>query len=229
MAGAFWLAWMLLAQINFAYPLWYELLSIDETIAVYAPQNRNRRHFERTDKAERERLFAALVQAIHENGHGLLQLSYRDPAGKPIARMLTAAEIVHLQDVARLVERGRLFGWLSLGAWLLASAWLVINKIQPPALKRCIFIALSAMLVLTLIVLITGPVRLFYQLHEWVFPQGHQWFFYYQDSLMTTLLKAPDIFAAIALLWLAVSFPLWLIMIAASRYLTGRRLAAKNR
>jgi hypothetical protein len=27
-----------------------------------------------------------------------------------------------------------------------------------------------------------------------VFPEGHKWFFYYQDSLMSTVLKAPDSF-----------------------------------
>lgn len=43
-----------------------------------------------------------------------------------------------------------------------------------------------------------GPTRVFYTLHEWVFPSDHQWMFSYQESLMTTLMKAPDLFAAIA-------------------------------
>ena len=37
-------------------------------------------------------------------------------------------------------------------------------------------------------------------MHEWVFPAEHQWFFYYQESLMTVLMKAPDLFGAIAIL-----------------------------
>jgi hypothetical protein len=31
-----------------------------------------------------------------------------------------------------------------------------------------------------------------------VFPPGHAWFFYYEDSLMTTLMQAPHLFGFIA-------------------------------
>jgi len=47
-------------------------------------------------------------------------------------------------------------------------------------------------------VFIVGPKDVFYQMHIWVFPDNHQWFFYYQDSLMSTMMKAPDLFAGIA-------------------------------
>jgi hypothetical protein len=45
-------------------------------------------------------------------------------------------------------------------------------------------------------------------MHVWVFPADHQWFFYYQDSLMSTLMKAPYLFGyiAVALVALATVF-----------------------
>jgi hypothetical protein len=46
--------------------------------------------------------------------------------------------------------------------------------------------------------LIAGPTQVFYQFHLWIFPADHQWFFYWQDSLMSTLMKAPVLFGGIA-------------------------------
>ena len=48
-----------------------------------------------------------------------------------------------------------------------------------------------------LVLLIAGPTAVFYQLHIWIFPDDHQWFFYYQESLMSTMMKAPDLFGGI--------------------------------
>ena len=39
---------------------------------------------------------------------------------------------------------------------------------------------------------------MFYQFHIWLFPADHEWFFYWQDSLMSTLMKAPVLFGGIA-------------------------------
>jgi hypothetical protein len=44
------------------------------------------------------------------------------------------------------------------------------------------------------ILFIIGPRKSFHWIHTQIFPAGDQWFFYYQDSLMTTLMKAPDLF-----------------------------------
>jgi len=44
-----------------------------------------------------------------------------------------------------------------------------------------------------------GFTDVFYYLHTLVFPDNHQWFFYYQESLMSSLMKAPDLFAGIAI------------------------------
>ena len=70
-----------------------------------------------------------------------------------------------------------------------------------------------------LMVVVIGAKDVFYALHEWVFPSDHQWFFFYQDSLMSTMMKAPDFFGyvAAALVSLALII-LCLILSAASRY-----------
>jgi len=58
----------------------------------------------------------------------------------------------------------------------------------------------SAMLILLSCgaLLLIGPEAIFNQLHIWIFPENHQWFFYYEESLMSTMMKAPDLFAYIA-------------------------------
>jgi len=48
------------------------------------------------------------------------------------------------------------------------------------------------------IVFSIGPENVFNQLHIWVFPKENEWFFYYQDSLMSTLMLAPTLFGWIA-------------------------------
>jgi hypothetical protein len=67
-------------------------------------------------------------------------------------------------------------------------------------------------------VLIIGSKKVFYYLHTWIFPPEHPWFFYYQDSLMTTLMKAPDLFGLIAALLLA----LWLLLWGATLFMITR-------
>ena len=52
----------------------------------------------------------------------------------------------------------------------------------------------------------------FYALHEWIFPDNHQWFFYYQESLMTVLMKAPDLFGAISVLIALLAIPIYLLL-----------------
>ena len=210
------LAWQLLAGVNFLYPLWYEVIDIDHTIATYGPRNRYRHQFENTTKAERTRLFAAIVTAIHDQGKGLDTLSYHDPAGRVIGEMLTPPEITHLQDVARLVETLRKIGWgagLALPVLLLLAArW----RLPMPSIGRLMATAAGALFVMAGLIVLIGPVKVFYRLHTWIFPAGHAWFFYYEESLMTLLMQAPVLFGYIALTLAALSlllFPalLWLL------------------
>jgi hypothetical protein len=56
-------------------------------------------------------------------------------------------------------------------------------------------------------------------MHIFVFPDNHQWFFYYQDSLMSTLMKAPDLFAGIAIQIVLVGLILYGVMLLAIKKL----------
>lgn len=199
--AALWLAWLLLAQTNFLYGIWYELLAIEQTIQQYAPQNRYRQNFELTTKTEQQRLLAAIVDAIHQQGQGLDTLRYHDPKGQVLDNLLTPAEIIHLQDVAALIDKLTILGCICLILWL---SNIGLQR-QPVKLSQLLLSLLVLHLIAGVLILLIGPVTVFYQLHEWLFPAQHQWFFYYQDSLMTTMLKAPDIFAPITLIWLLLA------------------------
>jgi hypothetical protein len=215
--AALFLAWRALAAVDFAYPLWYELLDIDRHIAEYGPLNHYRHDFEQTTKAERINLFSALVSSVQRHGQNLETLRYHDAAGQPVALLLTPPEIIHLRDVARLLEVLMLAGWFALAGWGLGTVWLRWRKIALPGLSRLLLSLAGCIAAIILLVLIAGPVRAFYRLHEWIFPPGHQWFFYYEDSLMTTLLKAPDLFAPIALLLLFTSVVCFILLLLLSK------------
>lgn len=57
--------------------------------------------------------------------------------------------------------------------------------------------------VIGIILAVIGPKAVFTQMHIWVFPPQHKWFFYYQDSLMSTMMHAPVLFGGIAAQWAA--------------------------
>ena len=115
---ALFIAWHALSAVDFLYPVWHKLLDIDKTVKVYGPQNRNRHGFEYTDAAEQARLFAAIVRAVENGGQGLENLRYRDANSRPIDTLLTAPEIVHLKDVARLVSGFQVFGWCCVAVFI---------------------------------------------------------------------------------------------------------------
>ena len=211
---ALFIAWQALSGVDFLYPVWHKALNIDDTVRIFGPQNRNRRGFERTTGAEHARLFAAIVDAVKNGGRGLEDLDYRDAQGEPIDRLLTGPEIQHLQDVARLVSAFQQFGWACSLAFIAAAVSLRLKPAPRPTVKK--YLAYFAVFVLVSIgtVLTLGAKAVFYKLHTWVFPPGHQWFFYYQDSLMTTLMQAPNLFAGIAAEWLALTVILFALLIA---------------
>lgn len=202
------LAWHLLAQWSFAYRIGYQWVGIDKTIAQYAPLNRYRKDFEFTSAQEHWRLFAEITEAVQSGGKGLEQITYTLRNGQP-ETLMHAAEIVHLQDVAHLIDgfyRVGSVGWL---VWLALLVVVYRRRLPLPAPRRVMQGWLAGVALLTMMVLLAGPQKVFYWLHTQVFPPGHQWFFYYQDSLMTTLMKAPDIFAFIAVLLVLLWAALW--------------------
>lgn len=53
------------------------------------------------------------------------------------------------------------------------------------------------MLALAIFALV-GAKQVFYALHVWLFPSENQWFFYWELSLMSAMMKAPYLFGGIA-------------------------------
>ena len=223
LVSAVFIAWHVLAKADFVYPLWYDILGIERTIAEYGPQNRYRRHFETTPKAERIRLFSAIVTAVHAGGQGLATLDYYGADGRVIDRLLTPPEIVHLQDVARLIDRLQIVGWGALAAWGILLALALRQGWRAPSVAGALLRTLASAVTAGLVLVAIGPVQVFYALHEWVFPSGHQWFFYYQESLMTLMMKAPDLFGYIAIALLGLAVLIFSVLIVLARVATAMR------
>ena len=202
---ALFVSWHVLAAMDFLYPWGYEVLDIDRTIAIYGPKNRYRRDFETTTKDERVRLFGEIVDAIHDRGRGLPSLVYRRPDGRPIDSLLTPPEVVHLRDVAHLVGLMQWIGWGAALSWVSATLALSLRGVLVPPLKTLFTGMAAAMAVIVMLIVLIGPVRVFYALHTWVFPKDHPWFFYYADSLMSMMMKAPDLFGYITVCWVGLA------------------------
>ena len=101
--AAMLLAWLLLARLDFLYPLWYQELGIEQHIAFYAPQNRHgKADFGQSPPAEHHRLFGQMVLAIHGK-EKLAAIVYKDSQGKPLGYFLQPDEVGHLEDVAGLI------------------------------------------------------------------------------------------------------------------------------
>lgn len=218
-----WQAW---GAVDFGYRYWHNAIGIGAAIEQYAPQNHYRDHFAATTLDERARLFGAIVDAINGATKKLAGLRYHGPNGRVLGYLLRPPEVQHLTDVARLI------GWFKILAiagtvLAIAIAGLAIARRWPlPRLRA--FAGGTALLgaALALILMLFGPTTVFYTLHTWIFPPGHEWFFYYQDSLMTTMMYAPVLFAAIATEWAATALPLFALLLAAQRHV-HRRFAAR--
>lgn len=220
LAAALLISWKLLHTANYGYSFWYESLGIEAHIAKFAPQNRQgKTGFERTKQEERVELFRGIGEAVNNGGDGLRTLSYQaHPDAKEII-LLTDAEATHLEDVANLIDLLVPIGWAATGLLLALIVIALLTKIPLPGLGVSLITLLVLTLVVGLVIIIVGPQEVFKFLHESVFPDENQWFFYYQDSLMTTLMKAPDIFAAISGVWAVVAAITYVLMIYLFRLL----------
>ena len=198
--------WELLAVQGFGYRPAYRLLQIDRTIDQYGPLNQRRPGFQLTSFDERQRLFDAIVRAIHHRGDGLDQLVYRAGDGRVIGRLLTPAEVIHLQDVARLVSILRPVGWGAIALLLVGSIQLRRKSVSLPGEK----------LVIAGAVLACGGLGAdscggcgdnFLSAASLGFSPGHQWFFYYEESLMSMMMQAPNLFGVVANVLGATGWP----------------------
>jgi len=196
------LSWHGLASVDFAYPIWHDHAGIAQTIAQYGPLNHYKPGLADTTFAVRYDLFAQIVTAIHQQGQDLQQLAYTHQ-GQTIA-LLRPPEVRHLQAVAALVDQADRLWLQSIGLWFGLTVFLLWQRWLPT--RRQAWWWLMALLGLLLVPLAwMGFEPLFYALHEQFFAPGHPWFFYYEDSLMTTLMQAPDLFAWIGATLLVVA------------------------
>ena len=215
--ASLYLAWRLLAAADFLYPLWYDVAEIGAHIDEFAPRNRYRDRFGDTDRAAREAAFAAIARAIRDDARGLAALTYTDATGRS-RTLLRPPEIVHLQDVARLVSTLERAGLIACALVAGMLVWLRRRRISLPGFGRLLGWTGAGVAATALLVLVIGARKVFYQFHVWIFPDDHQWFFYYQESLMSTLMKAPVLFGYIA----AVLVALAVVLLAALLALAGR-------
>ena len=216
-------SWHLLAQFHFGYPTGYKLLDLDKHIAEFAPLNRYKDDFEFTSPEDHWHLFGEISDAVQSGGAGLREISYTLKNGEKTA-LMHEAEIIHLQDVANLIDVFYRAGLISLLLWIGLIFFAYQQKLKLPAIKKILLGFLAGFAFITVLVIAIGPTAVFYWFHVQVFPDGHQWFFYYQDSLMTTLMKAPDIFAFIAVLLLSLLITLWCASLYALNRLLGRAI-----
>ena len=190
------LSWGAYARFDYGYPMWYRVLHIRQHIDHYAPLNRyHRLGLERLSPQRHEALFHQIVVAVDHDGKGLASITYPGPDDYPVP-LLRAPEVQHLVDVSHLIDKGRWLLLVLVILWL-PLAWLVRRRPPGGWRGRALVAGIPLAAVLAWLA-IAGPEAVFYQFHRWLFPPHHEWFFYWQDSLMTTLMKAPDLFGAIA-------------------------------
>ncbi len=209
----FYVAWQINASSNFLYSSWYEVLALDDAIEKYAPQNKYRKGFENTNKQQHVNLFTGIVNAIQNKGEGLAQLEYLDNKSNKKHLLLTLDEIVHLKDVANLVNKFKYIGSSGLLLAIFVFFYMRWRNIKILELHKLLLGGLSLIFILIIMVLVVGPTKIFYWAHEMIFPDDHPWFFYYEDSLMSTMMKAPALFGPIACQLLLLTLFLWCLML----------------
>lgn len=202
-------------KVDFLYSSFYDLLSIDETILEFGPQNYYKKGFELTSKDTHVSLFSDIVTAIHNDGAGLEKINYtykNSENYEVTSTFLHQAEVIHLQDVSHLLNILMKVASCFFVVWCALLASLIYKKIPLPSFKsqlKSILLFLGSSL---LVVVIIGPQKVFYWLHTVIFPAENQWFFYYQDSLMTTMMKAPILFAPISIMLVVLAVSIVIVM-----------------
>ncbi|VUD40529.1 hypothetical protein TDB9533_00280 [Thalassocella blandensis] len=196
--AAFSLSWLLLMKVDFLYGLWHDYGGIQEGIEKYGPQNRFKRGFAETTRLQRLELFNQINTAVHQQGKGLADIRYESPASLGEQQLLREPEVVHLQDVANLIEVLKPIPLVSIPLWIAMILLWWRKKWPIPSIKKQAVTLSGLVIVLLIGLLLLGPEKVFNTLHIWIFPEGHQWFFYYQESLMSTMMLAPVLFGWIA-------------------------------
>jgi len=220
------ISWHLLTKIDFTYATAYKLLDIDQHIATYAPKNIHRKQFEKTTKTEHLQLFSHIVTGIQNQGKGLADISY--VINGQTHTLMHSAEVIHLQDVANLIDSLYTAGYVAIALTLLCLIIIVTYQLPPPSPKQIALGLALLSLFIAGILLLAGPTKTFYWLHTKIFPDNHQWFFYYQESLMTTLMKAPDLFGYIGIQIVFIAVLLYILLIGLSLRTINKNTASSK-
>ena len=212
------LAWKSLSTVNFFFDKLYEFHAIDEQIEKYAPQNRNKTNFEVTSSTEHHRIFAEIVSSINSKGDGLAEISYFGPSGNRIDAFLTEAEIIHLKDVSNLVASFAKIVIILTCILIVFYGFSFYYKVtrsryfwKPVSTSFSVSTMFLTLILLTGIIFLVGARSVFHILHEILFANKGQWFFYYQESLMTTLLPE-SLFGTIAVMLGVCGLIYWLVL-----------------
>ncbi|NTS76100.1 DUF1461 domain-containing protein [Catenovulum sp. SM1970] len=220
LAFAFLAGWKITAAFEFAYPLWYQVMDIEQAIAKFAPQNIYKQDFALTDPQQHILLFKQIADSIElplaDVKSALASIEYTNREHTVIDTLLHNSEIQHLYDVAVLLNTINTFcfGVIILTASLLFGMYQFSQNTKTSINIKITDVYLSMLALLSvglIIIAVIGFRPVFYQLHKWVFPENSQWFFYYQESLMTTLMQAPYLFAYIGGLLLFVILAIQLV------------------
>lgn len=219
---AFGVSWQINKSVNFSYSFWYETLHIKDHINEFAPQNKyGRSDFIKTSKDQHIQLFEQVVMAINHDGQGLNNIKYQ--VGQKQKKLFTPAETIHLKDVSTLVTNLTMVWLVNLVLFFSILLLYLTNRLSLPSLKTELVTSCMVIITVTLTFIMLGFKKIFYYFHTLVFPDNHQWFFYYQESLMSTFMKAPDLFAAIS-----VNLSVLTIIFFVLIYYLNHRVASKN-
>ena len=212
------ISWHIFSQNNFLFGQLYEYNEIQEHVEKYAPQNRNRDNFDITTKTEHVRIFSEIVEAINNNGFGLDEIVYKTDDGKVIDKFLTEAEIEHLHDVSVLVKNANIANIFLMLAFFGLILFFWVYKVikgryfwKPFSVLAAFFNMYFLLTILGAAIFAIGPQNIFYILHELFFANKGQWYFYFQESLMTTLMPE-TIFASIAVLLVTIALLIWIFL-----------------
>jgi lipoprotein signal peptidase len=221
LVSCLYVSWQALSQANFLYDQIYEHNDLEAHVNEFAPLNRNgKESFALTSKAERVRVFNDIAREINAGGGGLGAITYTPEGAGVATTFLVEAERDHLQDVANLVSSLKPVGAVIASLLIVFYGFCWYYKVsryqyfwRPSGLFVSILQIAAVAAPCVAVTFALGPQQTFYLLHEWAFSEKAQWYFYFEDSLMTTLM--PEIvFANIAALigvltvltWLAANF-----------------------
>ena len=199
LCASLFFAWHVLLASNFFYGFWHDNIGIAENISEFGPENIYRTGFADTSRAQRIDLFSQICQAITNQGKGLAHISYSVADTGSNSPLLHQAEITHLQDVANLISVLQYWEPILSLLWLALVVVFMMNSWPLPSYRQLVLVNALWIAAAGILIVSVGWVAVFYKLHTLIFPDNHQWFFYYHESLMSTMMKAPDLFLYIGL------------------------------